>query len=139
MTCLPPPLKKTAGENNLASFFPDIEGIDMTVAKVTTDNDFGFYLQLLNVFVQEHANTVSLVQTALKTSDFHLAKQCLHFLKGGSSTIGAKELAKLAAELELRVLDPDVTYEEALPMLDSLNHAMLNINKTVKDLEIHYQ
>jgi two-component system sensor histidine kinase/response regulator len=63
------------------------------------------YRSLLGQFVDQQADAVAAVRSALACEDFALAEHVMHTLKGVSGNLGAKVLSGLAAELEKSLKD----------------------------------
>ena len=78
----------------------EIDGLDVTDGLKRVAGNMKLYRSLLGQFVAQQADTVSAVRAGLERQDFALVERLVHTLKGVSGNLGAKNINKLAAELE---------------------------------------
>jgi two-component system sensor histidine kinase/response regulator len=83
----------------------EIAGLDVADGLNRVAGNMKLYRSLLGQFVDQQADAVSAVRSALASEDFALAERLMHTLKGVSGNLGAKALSGLAAELERSLKD----------------------------------
>ncbi len=64
-------------------------------------NNKTLYLKLLNMFVNKHSKSVTIIESYLTNSDLENAISETHILKGVAANLGANSLSKTASKLEL--------------------------------------
>ena len=79
--------------------WPEIAGIDAELVSLILDGDIEFFIELLEVFVNEHLHTASKVK-ALIAGDRKAAFYLVHSLRGQAANLGATSLAEVAGNLE---------------------------------------
>jgi CheY-like chemotaxis protein len=93
--------------------FPPVPGIDLAQAARQLLGDRALFLRLLRALREEGAGAVSSVRDALARGDAEAAAARLHRLRGMASQVAAKELARLAAQLENAVWQAGVAARDA--------------------------
>lgn len=79
--------------------------IDATVGQRLLDDDQQLLLELLEIFVEEHAEDGARIRHKLREGDEKGARRLAHSLKGVSGTLGLRTVQKLAASFELCLLE----------------------------------
>ena len=95
----PPP--QDQGDEGMA--FPEIEGVDTKSGLRLTGGNPSRYEALLRKFVEQQGGTVDQISAALSDGDVGSAERAAHSLKGVAATLGASEVASLAAEAEAAI------------------------------------
>lgn len=96
----PLPIEPKIIRNEEQIGWPEITGINSQRAKSNMEGDFEFFEEVLRMFVDEHANTLPILETFLERGDKKGAADLAHRLKGSAGNIGAMELVQHAAALE---------------------------------------
>ena len=108
--------------------WPEIAGIDAELVSLILDGDSEFFIELLEVFVNEHLHTASKVK-ALIADDQKAAFYLVHSLRGQAANLGATSLAEVAGNLEdiLResIKNPNEAYNA---FEESLGNLIIGIN-----------
>jgi two-component system sensor histidine kinase/response regulator len=100
---LPASLTRHTPEGPGTTPLPDVLGLDVQRGLAFANGDTALYLTLLHKFATDHAHAAHKLQQALRASDGGLAERIAHTLKGTASTLGATEIANLAATLEAQI------------------------------------
>ena len=106
-----PPSLPRESENTMVP----IEGIDIVAGLRRTAGNTKLYIRLLHQFVDKQVPAVESLRKALSQGDLALAERQAHTLKGVASTLGADQVALLAAELETGLMR-----QEPLQLLEPL-------------------
>jgi signal transduction histidine kinase/CheY-like chemotaxis protein/HPt (histidine-containing phosphotransfer) domain-containing protein len=93
----PPPLL----EEPLADDLPPLPGIDKVVGLKVARNKIALYRKLLTLFLETKQGFVEEFRSAWDAGDRETATRAAHSLKGVAANIGALELSRAAAALEL--------------------------------------
>ena len=113
---------------------PAIEALDAITGLRRTQGDLARYRRLLEMFVRTEADIAQRVDAALKLDDRVTACRHAHSLKGVAATIGADELAAVAATIEEYLRqggDPD-------PALDQLESTVSTLMVPLREwLDMH--
>jgi CheY-like chemotaxis protein len=80
---------------------PAVVGLDIQTALMRMSGMRGLYVRTARDFVKIMDTTVPELEQCLVTGDRHLALMRLHTLKGNAGTLGATDLAAMAAKLEV--------------------------------------
>ena len=84
-----------------APMLPPLPGIDASVGLVYAQGKPAFYLKLLNMFRDDYwPGFITDFRTARAAADWPTAGRLIHTLKGLAGSLGALELARIAADLE---------------------------------------
>ncbi len=75
-------------------------------------------VELIDLFLRDTPGKIQSIQSAIARSDASALKESAHSLKGSASNLGARRLARLCAELEMRARDQRLT--EAAGLFDKL-------------------
>jgi CheY-like chemotaxis protein len=118
------------------------ELIDVAGALAWVGDDIGLYRKFLDSFLEDVRGNADLLQTHFERGEQSDAARVLHTLKGLSRTVGALELARVAAHAEAR-------FKQALPAEDAhllvtqireqiatTTQALLDVAKTI-DATLH--
>ena len=74
--------------------------IDLNEALTRVGGDEEFFIELLNDLAELGQDCLKKLKEAVNSSDGELLRKTAHSLKGASGNLGAKELQKLAFDLE---------------------------------------
>ncbi len=96
------------------------------------DNDKEFLSELLNEFVIYVENQIIILRQAIVDNDFEIIKKEAHSIKGGAANIMAKQLSKIAKDLEEIGKVEDLTYAEEI--LDKLEEEYISIKKIAQNI-----
>ncbi len=94
---------------------PGVESLDAITGLRRTQGDLARYRRLLEMFVRSEADVVLRMEAAIERGDRLTACRHAHSLKGVAATIGADELAAVAATIEDYLRqggDPDPALEQ---------------------------
>ncbi len=114
----PRPAESGSREDELPDDFPTIPGIDRVSAIRTLGGDQDFFLRLLNGFVTQFTDAVTLIRRDLAQGDRESASRRAHTLRGNAGNLGALELMATAGELEDALLRGETDIEARLASLD---------------------
>ena len=78
----------------------DSTGIDFAAALVHADGDHALLRELLQLFLTESPSLLESLKQAIPAGDGRLLKRAAHTLRGTLTTVGASDLADIAARLE---------------------------------------
>jgi CheY-like chemotaxis protein len=106
---------------------PTRKPVDMEELKALVGDDREFMSELCETFVTSSARIVEELERALSAGDRAIVSAMAHKLKGGSTSICAHELAKLAATLE------QDAKEKPLPELERSVHSLRRAFQTCAD------
>ncbi|MBN2070094.1 MAG: Hpt domain-containing protein [Candidatus Krumholzibacteriota bacterium] len=73
------------------------------------DNDKELFDTLINIFVEDAGDHIRLIRESIEKNDIEKTQRESHTLKGASGTIGAALISQLAAEIEKRSKDSDLS------------------------------
>ena len=82
-----------------AQNWPEIAGIDTAKVIEILDGDSEFFIELLDIFINEHLHTAIKVRE-LMVDDRKSASYLVHSLRGQAANLGAAALAEVAGQLE---------------------------------------
>ncbi len=88
-----------------SSAVPTIHGVDSTAGLRRTRGDVNIYKTLLRRFADGQRDVPVTVAQSLRVGDRDTARREAHTLKGLSATVGAGEVARVAAKLERAITD----------------------------------
>jgi two-component system, sensor histidine kinase and response regulator len=97
--------------------------VDLDQLRMIVGDDRAFMNELCETFVSSSGRIVEELTRALSAGDRAVLGAMAHKLKGGSASICAHELAKLAATLEKDAKDPEKAMPELQQTLESLRRA----------------
>jgi len=92
--------------------------VDMATLKElreTTDADFA--LELIDTYLEDSAELIEAMRSALTAGDADAFRRAAHSLKSNSATVGAAELSSMAKDLERMGRDGEL--KDAPPTLDA--------------------
>ena len=90
----------------------DLKGIDVPTGLIYADGDVKLYRRLLKRFYKNNCNIQSEIQAEFATGNFKHCDLLIHTIKGLSSTIAAKNLAKASQTLETAFKQGEVKIED---------------------------
>lgn len=112
-------------------------GLDGHTGLLQLNNNKPLFLKILRKFVDEQPEAMEAFCTALDRQDIETATRVIHTLKGVAGTIGAKELAALAKDLETRlVIAVDSLAEQEIEQLRScFEQTMASVEGLIETLD----
>ena len=106
------------GGINAGSLLPKIEGIGIAAAMLKLGRSFGYYVELLQLFVRNVEENYVLLETIPSRPSLPSFTIFMLSLKTGLADIGAKALSELAAMLEAAGINGDIfVIRDNLPLL----------------------
>ncbi|MBF0275307.1 MAG: response regulator, partial [Nitrospinae bacterium] len=93
------PLVSASTEEEL--LFPEVAGLDTKMGLRNVGGSRELYLKLLKMFAEENQDFTSLIQAKIDSNELDVAHRMAHSLKGSIISLGAKEISRVAEELEL--------------------------------------
>lgn len=106
----------------------NIAGIDAEFGLKSIGGKRERYESLLRKFAEKQAGTAEAIRSALSAGDASTAEREAHSLKGAASTLGATEVAKRAAEVEIAI----TTGQNVDESLESLSHSLVAVVKAIR-------
>jgi len=106
----------------------NIAGIDAEFGLKSIGGRRERYESLLRKFAEKQAGTAEAIRIALLAGDASTAEREAHSLKGAASTLGATELAKHAADVEIAI----TTGQNVDEALESLSHSLVAAVKAIR-------
>jgi signal transduction histidine kinase/CheY-like chemotaxis protein/HPt (histidine-containing phosphotransfer) domain-containing protein len=91
----------------------DIQGLQPEIGLRNSGSSLAAYLDILDDFCLDVEERRSKILDSLATGDINLYKIYVHAIKGAARSIGATEIAELAAQLEQASDRGDITYVDA--------------------------
>ncbi|MBF0381730.1 MAG: response regulator [Magnetococcales bacterium] len=110
----------------------DLPGIDIASAIRAMDGDKGLLLKMISRFPINNGTSAQEISQAIAKNDFELAQSLAHRLKGGAGNIAAKDLVKVAEDLETALKAGDINRSSIL--LPKLTDNLELILNTIKKL-----
>ncbi|HEX6734438.1 MAG TPA: PocR ligand-binding domain-containing protein [Azonexus sp.] len=110
----------------------ELPGIDLATVRATFDADLGGYLQLLRQFVELHGGDAARTAALLRSGDTAGSARLLHELRGVAGFLQAREVARLAGELEQTVIAG--RHDEQETLFAALQQAMDNLTASLSAL-----
>jgi len=95
-----------------------IEGLDVRAGLRRLAGMTGIYIKTLKSFVDQQNGTIDRVRTAINVNDMKAAAREAHTLKGAAGMIEAREVCKLAEDVEFAIDSGDI--DGAMGLLDPL-------------------
>jgi CheY-like chemotaxis protein len=124
-----------------------IPGLNLTYCQSLLGGSANKYLELLNIFLDSHANDIALLSKSLIDGDDVVSNRLIHTLKGTSSTLGLDKLAKMAKDLEKLLYDNhykktaddeiDTAMKAISLELNAISAALLNMPEIAVQTENH--
>ncbi|NCC41599.1 MAG: response regulator, partial [Gammaproteobacteria bacterium] len=108
-----------------ATDFPEIPGIDGVRARLTSDSDPVFFLDLLQRFADDYADIAEQVGRDLAIGERTIAARRLHSLRGIAGQLGVSELATSAGLLEQAIQRGESGLESLLAAVEANLQDML--------------
>lgn len=123
------PLSSIDGKSGEVNFPESIQGIDLEAGLSRVAGNEKLYLRLLRKFGSSQGAAVTEIQTILDSVGVGAAVERAHTLKGVAGNIGAMELHRIVASLELALTDGQSD------VADLLNAAQVSLNELKVGLE----
>jgi two-component system sensor histidine kinase/response regulator len=124
-----PTAPPAATDTSLAQL-ASLPGLDLDQGLSVLRGDADKYLALLRRFVDAHADDMPRLAACLTAGDLATARGLAHTLKGSAATLGAVQLAKLAAQLEQRLRDSG---QDANQDMDAISRELLTLTSALPD------
>ena len=119
--------------------FPLIAGIDRERAARVVGNDRDFFLSQLRRLLRDAATAVEEARLALLAGDRETATRRMHGLKGNAGNLGALELMRAAAALEMAIKDQatdlETTIKDQMPLETIIQDQGPDLEAGLADLE----
>ena len=122
--------RKETAATDPATPWPVRPGLDTADGLHRLDGNRVMYQRLLQRFTEDQADVIDRIGEAVVNADRELAGSLLHTLKGLSGTLGARELADAAKELEKRWQD-----ESRVPLIKDLEDLHRHFEQTLTAIE----
>lgn len=107
-----------------------VAGLDSVAGLSTLQGDIPRYLRLLSRFAAQHGGDGSALAASVASGDLHAVQYKAHSLKGVAATLGARQVAELAAKVE-RMAKTSAPGEEWRSVLGSLESELGTLTATL--------
>jgi signal transduction histidine kinase/DNA-binding response OmpR family regulator len=108
------PLEQVANQPKKSMSLPDnLKFIDIESGLRRLEGNRSLFLELLEIFILDHADDAIMIDKSLMQGDLTSALQAAHALKGLAGGIGAKKLSIRAQELEALLKEKKLRHYEA--------------------------
>ncbi len=99
----------------------NVSGLNAAYGLAAMRGNSAKYLNLLHLFVDEHAADMTRVERTLARGDAMAAQHLMHTLKGAAATLGAERLAEIAGRMETALRrNSSVGIAELRPDMDAV-------------------
>jgi len=98
--------------------FPELPGVNRVWAAQHLEHDRRLFIRLLQLLIQQHADTATETRRALSDGDNDTAGRRMHQLRSAAGNLGALDLMAMAAALETAIKNSETEGEEALLTLE---------------------
>ena len=115
----PPPEPDPDRDAPLLARLAAVPGLDARFGLKTLSGNLSGYARLLRRYAVDHGDDLNQLRRALAAGDAREARRLAHSLKGVSSNLGATEIQRLAAELEVAIKEG-----QAAARIESLTNAV---------------
>ncbi|MFH1251081.1 MAG: response regulator, partial [bacterium] len=116
-----------------------LPGIDVRMGLKRVAGNTHLYSRILQTFCTENQNLIDLLETSLSQNNTDEAEHLVHALKGSAGNIGAQDLYKIAASLDIELKsgqrDPVKTHDLIQQLATELNHILDVITKASLPVE----
>ncbi len=113
--------------------FPELPGINVKDGLNRMRGNQAAYKRILRVFRNKQTNNADSIASHIEQGEWEEATRLAHSLKGGGGNIGAEELYKVAAEIEVTCKDNDK--EKALLQVEGLRTELSKVTNSLEILE----
>ncbi len=110
-----------------------LPGLDITNGLNRIGGNQTFYRKILRSFMQNQAQMIEEIQSALEENDMELAARLAHTLKGVSGNIGALELHEVVRQLESGIKEQKSNTDKIL--IDSAQEHLNQVLSSIQSLE----
>jgi PAS domain S-box-containing protein len=110
----------------------DMPGIEVKTGLARALGNRVLYMNLLAKFHRDYADAASKVKDALDNHDTEQVQQLIHTIKGVAGSIGANDLERTTSELEIAVIEKEVTKTEAL--IKPFNQALMILLDSISSI-----
>ena len=101
----PPPEASTASVVFAPATLAEIPGLDYAFGLNAVRGRVASYERLLGKFARNHTGDFDLIRQHLRDGNIDEARRLAHSLKGAAGALGAAEIQKIAAQLEMAIRD----------------------------------
>jgi two-component system sensor histidine kinase/response regulator len=108
-----------------------LPGLDVE-AGLAYAGEAGLYRRVLSIFLQKQRSSIPSLKEALASGDSSTAWRTAHSLGGAAATVGARDLASLARQLETRIREG----ESGGSLRDSIDAAMTSLDEVLDSVQI---
>ena len=122
-------VEKTAAEAALMRI-ARVPGINVARGVAVLRGNAVKYLNMLSRFIVAHAEDMTLLAATLDAGDHATAQRMAHTLKGTAATLGAEQLAELAAQLESvlrKHKGKSLRSADIQPEMDNISNEMMSL------------
>ncbi|MFH1983079.1 MAG: response regulator [Pseudomonadota bacterium] len=109
-----------------------LKGLNMTEGIARVGGDTSLYMDILKDYCEHYRGFPDMMMSLLTAGDLDAAKRCAHSLKGAAGNIAAKDLHRLAADLEIACREKDPNQAEGL--LKDVDAALIVLHESVAQL-----
>lgn len=87
--------------------------------KVKSDDGSDVVIELIDLYLQSTSQSINTMVKAAREGEWALLQRAAHTLKGSSSTLGVRQVAKICRNLEGAFLTPDRDVYALISLLES--------------------
>jgi len=113
-------------EPDVLAVLAAIPGLDVAMGLKSILGKLPKYQELLKIYARIHREDLSTVRSLLEQNEREKARQIVHSLKGSSGAVGAREVHRLASELDT-LLRGDAPLAEAFGLFSQLETTQKNL------------
>lgn len=123
-------LSSSTETDSLIKLPEQLPGINIQQGLLRVAGNTELYLNLLKKFSKNNQETYNDIQHAIETSQFELAANLAHTLKGVAGNIGAERISELTGKLELRLRSRDqkATIKQLRKLSEELSIALDSVD-----------
>jgi HPt (histidine-containing phosphotransfer) domain-containing protein len=109
-----------------------VEGLDVALGMMVTRNKADFYVRLLRMFVERHADDAAQLLKLVETGSLDAIEHLVHELKGVSGNLGATRLHRQAEAVlaDLRRQAPDVSHQ-VIDLAEALDKLIARLSQAL--------
>lgn len=87
--------------------------------KVKSDDESDIVVELIDLYLQSSSQGISAMRKAAEEEEWAVFERAAHTLKGSSSTLGLRQVAKICQDLEEESSNPSETVLRLMRLLES--------------------
>ena len=107
----------------------DQKAIDLDEVLERVQNDRDLLLELIQIFLDDCAQKIGILKTAVEMKNFQQAREIAHSLKGASANISAKKVSAVFSTLEQMAKNNDLADADVL---------LAQLDSHLKELEVYF-